>query len=412
MNSRQWIRGGGLAVTFVAALAAATPAQAVYTSTVSGTTATMTGDAAGDLLVVYENGGLLAHSRDALGDPDFSSPFDWNTAVAGDQTIANAAGSAVTVNAGDGNDLLSAGLSGVTTPVSLIEANLSFNGQGDSDSLAIDDTDSSAGKTVTMSGGGVTFAAPGPAISVATVDSLTLNLGSGSDSVQVDGSPSLTATANVGLGDDTVTAGSASAGVAGILSPLTVRGNVGNDTFRFDDSAATAAHNYVVGADAVQRDGGVSVDFNTVESLALAGGTAADRVFKSGGPPLAVNSGDGDDELTIDDGVADSATCGAGSDLVNPDLSDVLAAGCEGVLGPVDDSCEQAVAGWSDADDALTAAQQALKKAKRRLKKAKRSGDDEAIRKAKKKVKKATKRVRRAKSAEAVAQAAVEAACL
>ena len=49
-----------------------------------------------------ETGGLFRHNRTA-GDPGFNSDFDFDTAVAGDQTIASATG-IINIAAGDGND--------------------------------------------------------------------------------------------------------------------------------------------------------------------------------------------------------------------------------------------------------------------------------------------------------------------
>ena len=76
---------------------------AAYTSTVVGSTATMTGDATGDNLLIAEAGGLFGHNRFAAGDPGFNSAFDFDTTVAGDQTISATTG-VININAGDGND--------------------------------------------------------------------------------------------------------------------------------------------------------------------------------------------------------------------------------------------------------------------------------------------------------------------
>src|SRR5687768_9924934 len=74
---------------------------AAYTSTVVGSTATMIGDAAGDSLSITQSGGLFSHNR--AGDPGFNSGFDFDTTVAGDQTIASGSG-IINIAAGDGND--------------------------------------------------------------------------------------------------------------------------------------------------------------------------------------------------------------------------------------------------------------------------------------------------------------------
>src|SRR5438094_5987465 len=82
--------------------------EAAYTSTVAGSTATMTGDAAGDTLTITQAGGLFSHNRFAAGDPGFNSAFDFDTAVAGDQTLSSTTG-IININAGDGNDTIALG---------------------------------------------------------------------------------------------------------------------------------------------------------------------------------------------------------------------------------------------------------------------------------------------------------------
>ncbi|PYR45191.1 MAG: hypothetical protein DMF89_25715 [Acidobacteria bacterium] len=103
-----WFRSHTVAV--VAALLCLAPAavEAAYTSTVAGSTATMTGDAAGDTLTITQAGGLFSHNRFAAGDPGFNSAFDFDTAVAGDQTLSSTTG-IININAGDGNDTIALG---------------------------------------------------------------------------------------------------------------------------------------------------------------------------------------------------------------------------------------------------------------------------------------------------------------
>lgn len=76
---------------------------AEYTSTVVGSTATMTGDGAADILEITESGGLFRHNRFTAGDPGFNSEFDFDTSVADDQTLS-AASDTINVEAGDGDD--------------------------------------------------------------------------------------------------------------------------------------------------------------------------------------------------------------------------------------------------------------------------------------------------------------------
>jgi hypothetical protein len=81
---------------------------AVYTSTASGSNATMTGDGAGDTLTITQQGGLFRHNRFTAGDSGFFSDFDFNTALAGDQTVSSATG-IISINAGSGDDSIALG---------------------------------------------------------------------------------------------------------------------------------------------------------------------------------------------------------------------------------------------------------------------------------------------------------------
>ena len=63
----------------------------------------MIGDATGDNLAIAEVGGFFSHNRFSAGDPGFNSDIDFDTTVAGDQTISATTG-AINIGAGDGND--------------------------------------------------------------------------------------------------------------------------------------------------------------------------------------------------------------------------------------------------------------------------------------------------------------------
>ncbi|HET6572035.1 MAG TPA: CHRD domain-containing protein, partial [Fimbriiglobus sp.] len=80
-----------------------------YTATLAGTVATFTGDASGDTLTFTIDGGNLRHNRFSAGNPGFISDLDFDSAVAGVQTLAADAAAVVNVNAGDGDDTVTLG---------------------------------------------------------------------------------------------------------------------------------------------------------------------------------------------------------------------------------------------------------------------------------------------------------------
>jgi hypothetical protein len=108
MTSQLTSRTIGVGVAALLLLSAPAAVEAAYTSTIVGSTATMTGDASGDTLTITQSGGLFRHNRFTAGDPGFNSDFDFDSVTAGDQTLASASG-VININAGDGNDTIALG---------------------------------------------------------------------------------------------------------------------------------------------------------------------------------------------------------------------------------------------------------------------------------------------------------------
>lgn len=74
-----------------------------FGATVSGTTATFGGTSSAENLVITESGGLLQHNRFGL-DGSFNSAFDFDSTVAGDQTLAADTNSIINVIGNGGAD--------------------------------------------------------------------------------------------------------------------------------------------------------------------------------------------------------------------------------------------------------------------------------------------------------------------
>ena len=81
-------------------------ASADYTATLAGTTATLTGNADADTLVIWLEAGVLRHNRFAAGDPGFADQRDWDSSVAGIQQLAASSGAVINVDAAGGADTL------------------------------------------------------------------------------------------------------------------------------------------------------------------------------------------------------------------------------------------------------------------------------------------------------------------
>jgi hypothetical protein len=82
-------------------VALAAPAQAAVTSSLSGTTATLSGS---DTVTITQSGVDLAHDRFAAGDPGFASATDWDATQDGTQPLP--AGTSGVVNATGGTPVV------------------------------------------------------------------------------------------------------------------------------------------------------------------------------------------------------------------------------------------------------------------------------------------------------------------
>jgi hypothetical protein len=96
-----------LAICSALLLALPSGARAAFTSTlVSLKTVRMIGDAQSDTLTITVSGGLLRHNRFTAGDPGFTSDFDFDSTVAGEQMLYIGF---IDIDAGDGNDTIAIG---------------------------------------------------------------------------------------------------------------------------------------------------------------------------------------------------------------------------------------------------------------------------------------------------------------
>src|SRR5438552_644149 len=159
----------------------------VFTGSVSGTTAIFTGDSAGDTLTIDQSGGLLRHNR--AGDPGFNSAFDFDSSVAGDQTLAANSATTLTANCGDGNDNINIGTAAV--PASQVAGRFAINGEGDSDTVVWENSSDATGRTVNVDGGifnQVFIPFTGASVGFGTTnETVSVLSGMGADTINVTG---------------------------------------------------------------------------------------------------------------------------------------------------------------------------------------------------------------------------------
>ena len=303
-----------LGAAFVATFAAtAVPAQAAVTSaSTNDLSATLKLDGADDNVTVSVVGGLLVHGQTTGG---LASGSDWDSAVAGNQTVPADGTRTVIVSGGDGSDaitvlaknteLASSGLDGdggddvVTGP----DSNDTLTGGEGNDRLV-------AGKGDDVMNGG------------AGNDTLVWNQGDGSDSAngeagndgaEVNGAPTL---------GDAFTLDPVAGGIVKLR-----RTNLG--PFTFDAATERFEVNGLGGNDSVSANNGVGA----LALLSVDGGAGVDTLGGSDGADLILGgeandvlSGGGGDDRIVGDRGADTMNGGAGDDTLvwnNGDGSDV-----------------------------------------------------------------------------------------
>ena len=291
----------------------ALPAHAAVSSaTVDGSTATLNLDGADDNVTVSVAAGLLVHGQVTGG---LASGSDWDSATAGNQTVAADGTFGVDVNGGDGNDSIT--VLAKKTEITGVKLD---GGAGDDVLTGADSNDSliggdgndrlvGAGGADTMSGG-------------AGNDTLVWNNGDGSDTldgdagndgVEVNGSPT--------LGDVFTIAPN-----AGRIKFQ--RTNLGQ--FTLDASAERLQVNGLGGDDSLTSQDGVGA----LTLLSVDGGAGNDTITGSDGPDLIVggegndvlNGGGGDDRIVGGPG-SDTMNGGAGDDTLvwnNGDGTDTI----------------------------------------------------------------------------------------
>jgi len=262
-------------VLTVAALALPSAAGAAYTSTVSGGNATLTGDAAGDTIVLSESAGLVRHNRvDAPNaDPGFNSAVDFDTTVAGDQTVAAAA--AVTLSAGGGDDAVTNTAPGITTTIHGDEGDDTVIASNGVDNLFGDD-----GNDRLVGGRGNDVFSGG-----AGNDVMVWNNGDNNDTMNGDGNT-----------DEVEVNGAVNAGDAFTIKPDGQRVRFDRTNlvpFFIDASAERMTVNGGGGNDNIGGADGLA----PLILLTLTGGPGTDAISGGDGPDL-ITGGDGNDSLT------------------------------------------------------------------------------------------------------------------
>ena len=369
MPSRTTPRRVAALATAAAAAALALPAaaSAAVTGTVNGNTATLTGDAAADTIIISQDNGLLRHNL-----AGFNSNADFDSGVAGDQTLTTAA--TLTINGGGGDDIIVGGpnadtlngddgndrLTGFTGGDDVNGGNgndlMQWNNGDGSDT---NDGDAGADETLitgrnttddmTVANNGVgrvlfTRAAPGGfTVDMGTVEKLHLTPFQGDDRlvtqpdvtlpIHVEAGPGLDNITTGGAADlveggedvDTLNGGPAGDRIVGNPGNDVMNGNAGDDTLVWNNGDGTDDMNGNEGLDRIETNLGAANDISQLK--VLNGIVRYDRVNAPFGLNIAtsevfeLNTFGGDDTLDVQPGVggliAVTADAGEGNDRFN-----------------------------------------------------------------------------------------------
>ena len=361
-------RLGALAtVAAAAALTLPAAAGAAVTGTVNGNTATLTGDAAADTIIISQDNGLLRHNQ-----AGFNSATDFDSATAGDQTLTTAA--TLTINGGAGDDIIVGGpnadvLNGDdgNDRITGFTGNDDVNGGlgndvmiwNNGDGSDTNDGDAGADETLitgrtttddmTVANNGVgrqlfTRAAPGGfTVDMGTVERLHLTPFQGDDKLVTQPDVTLPITVEAGPGIDNITTGAGADLVQGgedvdtlnagpgndrvLGSPGNdvMNGNAGDDTLVWNNGDGTDDMNGEDGLDRIETNLGAADDVSQVK--VQNGLVRYDRINAPFGLNIAtsevleLNTFDGADTLDVAPGVggliAITADAGAGDDSFN-----------------------------------------------------------------------------------------------
>jgi Ca2+-binding RTX toxin-like protein len=223
-----------------------------------------------------------------------ASPYDDTITVRGTESAT-----AVTINAGGGNDTINVGGGLLFPTLGTIQGALTVNGGDGSDVLNLNDWGTFSPQSYTLTAN--TLTRTGAANITYTSVSLVVNAGGADDTFTVLGvAVDTPVTLNAGAGNDTINVGSAAKSLDWIWSALTVNGEGGTDVLNINDQASISGQGYTLTANSLTRPGAAPIHFGTVESLLFTASNFNDTVTISSipaGTAVTVNAGGGNDTL-------------------------------------------------------------------------------------------------------------------
>lgn len=269
-------------------------------SSLVGSVATVTSDAAADAINITEAAGFLL----------LNGSFDWDTGTLGIQFLAAANSSTINLDTGAGADTVNVGDTGAS-PASLNLARINYNSGGAGDQLHVFDNGNASANKYTYNTS--TFVATGIDMNVggtAVTGGRFLVTGQAADTVLVQSVFGGEAcTVDSAAGNDTVTVGTAAGGMGSINAQVEIQNNTVADftVLNLEDSADTTADivnisNGALVTIAGLADGGGSIVYDPVDvqivtiNAGSGGGTFNVAPLNE---VLNLNAGAGSDSLNL-----------------------------------------------------------------------------------------------------------------
>ena len=319
MPPRVRIRNGVAlaAIGTAVALTQAATGHAAFTAAYGGGgTATLEGSNLSETLIVGVDAGVVTHNQTGSG---FASTRDWDTSLAGEQTIPANGTVGIEVFGFGGADILD--MRGAGTA---IDGDSLHGGKGEDRLYSTPDREFITG------GEGGDLIVPGEGAD-------EVDAGPGDDLViwrDGDGDDEISG----GEGDDEVAAIGGAAGETFVIGPGP--GGPSGDDVTLDRTAPSAVTLSVArtelivldardGADAITAGAGLAA----LTTLSLFGGDGPDAITGGDGPDT-LDAGSGDDVVAALDGIGDVVRCGPGSDTATLDPGGLdQHSGCEEING-------------------------------------------------------------------------------
>lgn len=289
--------------------------------------------------------------------------FNGNNAGNTYKITAPAVGTALTLNAGNGNDAIHVG--SATQQLLQSSAALNINGQGGTNTLELHDevATQALGRYVVENTQVRLQAASGAAllsVNYAGIAQLTLNMSQGSDFVHLYSTAAATRTrVNSGAGNDQFIFGDLTNRMNGIQGDLTLVGRAGDvDHFALYDWQETAGHTYRITADTITRDGLAPIHFYNMFQVGIYGGQGGDNYYldrTTTGSPVYITDNAGRDWLYAPNTTNTWTSSGAAAGQLDAGsiYNAVVFSGIDGWVGGAGDDRyvlrkDIAISGWLD----------------------------------------------------------------